>query len=262
MLVVNASNRSKILDWISSHRSADDQVQVRDRTSEWGMVAVQGPRSLDIVQPLVDTELRGIRYYWFAGTATCGSWAIVSRTGYTGEDGVELILPVENLEDLWARLLDQGAPLGLCPVGLGARDTLRLEAGMPLYGHELNETINPLEAGLSYAVKFDKPQFVGKEALLEAQRVGVRQCRIGLELEGKRIAREGMSLTRQGQGVGHVSSGTFGPTVQKSIAMGFVPPELSAPGQLLSVDIRGQAVPARVVKLPFYKRPRTQAPKG
>ncbi|MBI3468510.1 MAG: glycine cleavage system aminomethyltransferase GcvT [Planctomycetes bacterium] len=272
MLVVNASNRQKMLEWIGRHSPGNETVEVQDRTFDWGMIAVQGPRALEIVQPLVklwldappasglpataNARLDSIPYYRFAGIETCGTWGIVSRTGYTGEDGVELIVPADREIELWERVVAGGEKLGLKPCGLGARDTLRLEAAMPLYGHELDEQTNPLEAGLGFAIDLDKPDFIGKSALIAAKQAGLQRRRVGIVLEGKRIAREGMAILHAGQPVGRVTSGTFGPTVQQSIAMGYVPSSLRETGTELAVDIRGQAVPATVVKLPFYKRPR------
>jgi aminomethyltransferase len=260
MLVVNASNRVKILDHIRANRSAAEAVEVQDRTLEWGMIAIQGPRSLELVQPLVDTNLEAIKYYHFVGTSTCGSWGIASRTGYTGEDGVELIVPAEKIVELWDAIATAGQRIGLKPCGLGARDTLRLEAGMPLYGHELDERTDPFMAGLEFAVKLDKGTFIGKRALIAAKAAyGARlsRRRVGLQLEGKRIAREGFVVLHGSGKVGMVTSGTFAPTIAKSIAMAYVQPDVSEPGTELAVDVRGQTVGARVVRLPFYKRPKS-----
>ncbi len=268
MLVVNASNRPKVLDWTRAHLPADGSVELVDRTLDWGMIAVQGPKALDIVRPLVDlrqpggapdpsARLEAIKYYFFAGIGTCGTWGIVSRTGYTGEDGVELIVPSEKLVELWESVVRVGESHGLKPCGLGARDTLRLEAGMPLYGHELGEDIDPFMAGLDFAVKLDKPDLIGKRALVAAQQshdAKMSRRRVGIELEGKRIAREGFTLLKDGAKVGYVTSGTFAPTLAKSIAMAYLQPDLAEPGTELAVDVRGQAVPARVATLPFYKR--------
>jgi aminomethyltransferase len=259
MLVVNASNRPMILDHINAHWSAGDAVEVQDRTMDWGMMAIQGPRSLETVQPLVNTNVGAIRYYYFVGVETCGTWGIVSRTGYTGEDGVELIVPAEKVAEVWDAVMSSGERAGLKPCGLGARDTLRLEAGMPLYGHELDEHTDPFMAGLDFAVKLDKPEFIGKRALVAAKRAydaRLSRRRVGLELDGKRIAREGFEVVKAGVRVGVVTSGTFAPTLAKPIAMAYVQPDAAQPGTEVAVDIRGQAVPARVVKLPFYKRPK------
>jgi aminomethyltransferase len=258
MLVVNASNRLKILEHIRAHHSASDEVEIQDRTLEWGMIAIQGPRALEAVQPLVNRSLQSIKYYRFSGGETCGTWAIISRTGYTGEDGVELIVPSEKVVEVWSAIVDCGA--GVVPCGLGARDTLRLEAAMPLYGHELNEQMDPYMAGLEFAVQLDKPDFIGKRALVDAKKAydaRLSRHRVGLELEGKRIAREGFDVSHGGQRVGIVTSGTFAPTLGKSIAMAYVQPDLASVGTELAVDVRGQLVTARVTALPFYKRPKS-----
>jgi aminomethyltransferase len=265
MLVVNASNRLKILDWIRTHHAASDQVEVVDRTMDWGMIALQGPRALEIVEPLVqltrpggapDTAARldALKYYTFAGIGTCGSWGLVSRTGYTGEDGVELIVPAEKLVELTERLLAAGTAVGLAPCGLGARDTLRLEAAMPLYGHELSEEMNPFTAGLDFAVKLDKPDFIGRAAQVEAKANPNRPRRVGIKLDGRRIAREGALLFVGDRQIGRVTSGTFSPTLEAPIAMAYVEPAHATVGSTLDVDFRGQRLPAQVVSLPFYRR--------
>jgi aminomethyltransferase len=182
----------------------------------------------------------------------------VSRTGYTGEDGIEVILPAAELAGLCDQLQKSAERRGLClkPCGLGARDTLRLEAGMPLYGHELGEDIDPLQAGLSWAVKLDKGDFIGRDALVRLRQDTQRRQRVGLELEGRRIAREGSVVTSNGREAGRVTSGTFTPTLGKAVAMAYVDPELTAPGTVCAVDVRGKPAPAKVVPLPFYKKPR------
>jgi aminomethyltransferase len=177
---------------------------------------------------------------------------VISRTGYTGEDGVEIMLGASQAVELCEELLARGAK----PCGLGARDTLRLEAAMPLYGHELTEEIDPLQAGLGWAVKLDKGEFIGRDALLRRQQDKTRPVRVGLELEGKRIAREGAAVLRDGRPVGKVTSGTFAPTLNKALAMAYVEPAHAAVGTACSVDVRGKAEAARVVALPFYRRPK------
>jgi aminomethyltransferase len=253
LLVVNASNRIKILDWIEQHRPQFD-VQVEDLTLSEFMLAVQGPQAQRLLQPLVDVDLSTISYYHAAPATVIGQGALVSRTGYTGEDGFEVILPVTHALPLWTNLIDAGAGEGVLPAGLGCRDTLRLEAAMPLYGHELTEEIDPYTAGLGFAVKLEAGDFIGREALLVARANTDRLRRMGLELAGKRIAREGALLLSGDKRVGRVTSGTFSPTLEKSIAMGYIEPALAAVGTEVEVDIRGKREPARVVKLPFYKR--------
>jgi aminomethyltransferase len=253
-LVVNASNRVKIVDWIGRHRHKFP-AHVEDQTLATFMLAVQGPRALDVLHSHVDVEITDLKYYSGCEAVVFGRPALVSRTGYTGEDGFELVVAASDGPDVWHRLMSDGKELGLTACGLGARDTLRLEAGMPLYGHELCETIDPLTAGLSFAVKLKAGDFIGKSALVALQKTGIKKDRVGLELAGKRIAREGSAVFRDGQEIGQVTSGTFSPTLQKPIAMAYVDTGSAALGQAIEVDIRGKREPATVVKLPFYHRP-------
>lgn len=259
LMVVNASNREKIVAWFEKQK-AGFQVSMADQTFEWGMIALQGPKALAAMQ-LIDPAAGALKYYFASLGADAGSPGarILSRTGYTGEDGFEVIADPQNLQMMVGFLEAKptaakiGAPL--TPCGLGARDTLRLEAAMPLYGHELSEKIDPLQAGLDWAVKLDK-NFIGRDALVRRQNDKNRPVRVGLALEGKRAAREGYAILKGGQNVGVVTSGAFTPTLQKAIAMGYVAPGAAALGASLSVDIRGQAAAAQVVPLPFYKRPK------
>ncbi|HEX4148222.1 MAG TPA: glycine cleavage system aminomethyltransferase GcvT [Pirellulales bacterium] len=250
LLVVNASNREKILAWIEPRLAGREDVSLRDLTHDWAMLAVQGPRALRLAQPLVDVELAELKYYTGAEARVGGQPGIVSRTGYTGEDGCELIVPSSAAPDIWQKLVDAGAT----PAGLGCRDTLRLEAGMPLYGHELNEQIDPYQAGLAFAVNLAGRQFIGRDALALLKADRTRAVRVGLELSGKRVPREGFDIKLQNRRVGQISSGTFSPTLEKPLAMGHVEPAWAAPGQQLMVDIRGRDEPAVVVALPFYRR--------
>lgn len=253
MLVVNASNRPKIVSWIEEHRGGFN-VEFVDRTTEWFMLALQGPRSLELLQPLTNVTLSAMKYYSVADGEVCGVRGNISRTGYTGEDGFEIIVPVSAGRQVWEALMQAGSAYGIAPCGLGCRDTLRLEAAMPLYGHEMDEQTDPFTAGLAFGVKLDGGAFFGKSALEAAKARTDRPVRVGLELEGKRIAREGAELCSGDRVVGKVTSGTFSPTLEKAIAMGYVPADLAAPGTALEVDIRGKRVPAKVVPLPFYKR--------
>lgn len=271
LMVVNASNREKIVSWVNRHRPSGG-VHFEDVTFDRAMLAVQGPRAVTLLtealasepwQNAIPPDVRWdrLRYYHaeFLGPSNDDSGPLyVSRTGYTGEDGFEVILASAQVQQLVASLFDAarrlGIPLKAC--GLGARDTLRLEAGMPLYGHELTEEIDPFQAGLGWAVKMDKGDFIGRAALARRRQEASRPQRVGLELEGKRIAREGAAVLRDGRAVGRVTSGTFSPTLAKAIAMAYVEPADAPPGTACAVDIRGKPASARVVPLPFYRRTR------
>ncbi len=244
--VVNAGNREKIVAWLRQQATGTDVV-VEDQTFDTTMMAVQGPKALAVCEELFP-QAGQLRYYFAKQTSYQGQACILSRTGYTGEDGFELSVPNAVGEPMWAEFIKRG----VVPCGLGARDTLRLEAAMPLYGHELSEQINPLSAGLAWAVKFNKGDFIGREALLDHS---VDQpVRIGLVLDGKRAAREGSPILADGTAVGTVTSGSYVPHLEQSIAMGYVPMQHSAVGTSLAVDLRGTSIPATVVALPFYKR--------
>ena len=259
LLVVNASNRPKIIRWLGQHPEPSDVI-VTDLTTSWAMIAVQGPLALGLVQPLVEQNLSALKYYWAAETRIAGHGGIVSRTGYTGEDGCELIVGNRAVVDLWEKLLAAGAAQGVMPAGLGARDTLRLEAGMPLYGHELNEQTHPYMAGLGFAVNLEAEPFAGQSALRQAASDASYPRIVGLKLTGRRPAREGYPVLQRPEGsgearqVGQVTSGTFSPTLQQPIAMALVEAGAAAVGNQLEVDVRGQMVAAEVVPLPFYKR--------
>lgn len=253
-LVVNASNRRKILTWIDAQLTGVAGVEYRDRTAETAMIAVQGPKVIDILRPLVNADLAAMKYYTGLEALVSGVPAIVSRTGYTGEDGWELVVPADSAVTIWNDLLAKGEPLGALAAGLGCRDTLRLEAAMPLYGHELNESIDPLQAGLGFAVDLEGRQFPGRDALANLKDQPQRPKRVGLELSGKRAAREGYAIFSGEQKIGDVTSGTFSPTLDRPIAMGYVDPKFAAIGTEVEIDIRGRKEKARVVKLPFYKR--------
>jgi aminomethyltransferase len=258
LLVVNASNRPKILDWIderlAAQRDALPEVTYADLTHDWAMIAVQGPLAIALAQPLIEEDVGALKYYTGTEGRIAGHGGIVSRTGYTGEDGVELIVGNGVVEKIWSALLEAGRDRGVLPCGLGARDTLRLEAGMPLYGHELNEELSPLQAGLNFAVSLDKAAYPGRDALRRAAEDPSLPRLVGLELEGKRPAREGHAILADSGPVGRVTSGTFSPTFQKPVAMGYVAPAYGQPGAKLRVDIRGQLAGATVVRVPFYRR--------
>lgn len=253
-LVVNASNRVKLLDWIEP-RTGKYDVTFTDETSNTAMIAVQGPLALQVADELfTEGQPSDLSYYNASNGVLNGVPVTVSRTGYTGEDGVEFVMPAADAPIIWQRLIDCTHQLGGRAAGLGARDTLRLEAGMPLYGHELTEQINPFEAGLGFAVHLQDRSFPGSDRLREVVASGPARLRIGLRLDGRRVPREHYPILASGRQVGEVSSGTFSPTLQQPIAMGFVTPDLAARGTELEIDIRGRHAPATVVELPFYKR--------
>jgi aminomethyltransferase len=252
-VVVNASNRVKIVDWFR-RRLPDFATRLDDVTTTTAMIAVQGPRAMRLVAPLVEHDLSALRYYTGTDTRFDGVDCFISRTGYTGEDGCEIICPAECAAAVWEKLISAGASYGIQPVGLGARDTLRLEAAMPLYGHELTEQINPIQAGLGFAVSFGEREFVGRAALERFAKDASLPVRIGLQLDGKRVPRQSSAVLRAGEPIGEVTSGTFSPTFERPIAMAYVQPSAQVPGSHLDVDIRGTVHTAVVVPLPFYER--------
>jgi aminomethyltransferase len=255
MVVANASNARTVSDALAE-RLAGFSAVLDDRSLATGLVAIQGPRSIEILQPLADIDLAGIRYYGIAEGSVAGIPAQVARTGYTGEDGFELFVDVDRAGQAWDAVLAVGRDRGLVPVGLGARDTLRLEAGMPLYGNELDRETTPFEAGLGRVVKLSKAgDFTGRAALEKAAAEGPRRSLVGLSLTGRGIARHGYPVLDADGPTGVVTSGTMSPTLGTAIAMAYVAPRHAEPGTMLDVEIRGARVPARVVPLPFYKRP-------
>lgn len=265
VVVVNAANREKIIRWTHDHlpraraEARGQEVVVSDVTRLWAMFAIQGPKSVEVLQPLVDADLENMRYYngelvRILHPAAKRQGGIISRTGYTGEDGFELSIGAGIARGVWEALLELGKPLGLVPTGIGARDILRLEAGMPLYGHELTEEVNPFEAGLEFTCYLTGVDFPGRDALRRLESEPPQRARVGLELASRRVAREGFPVLHAGEQVGRITSGTFSPTLGKSIAMAYVRPDCAGPHADLRVDIRGQPEPARVVPLPFYRR--------
>jgi aminomethyltransferase len=255
-LVVNASNRPKILQWLSSQRRGDEDVDWDDETMQSAMIAVQGPRAMQIVEALWSgkSSPSRLRYYSATEGQVAGSPALVSRTGYTGEDGCEIITSSADALHVWRQVFEQGTEHAAKPAGLGARDTLRLEAGMPLYGHELSENINPLEADLSFAVQLEDREFPGAGVLRSVLDDGARRRRIGLKLSGKRVPREAFAVLDNNKQVGVITSGTFSPTLNQPIAMALVDTAHAREGALLKVDIRGRTEDANIVALPFYRR--------
>jgi len=254
-LVCNASNREAVIRQFEEHL-AGSKAKLIDRTFETAMIAVQGPSAQATLQAIYDQPLDALRYYHFGEGKLAGDVpAIVSRTGYTGEVGFELIVDADQAVKVWEALLKSGESYGILPCGLGARDTLRLEAGMPLYGHELSDSINPYASGVGWAVKLDKGDFVGSDALSQHQ-ASPGATRIGLRLQGKRIARQGAAVSIGGRVVGSVTSGAFSPTLGASIAVALVDPGAAVVGTEAIIDVRGKEEPAVIVELPFYKRPK------
>lgn len=253
-LVVNAGNREKILAWLNKHLADAPDVKMKDLTLETAMIAVQGPLALSVLKSVVEADLDQLAYYTATIANVLGHRALISRTGYTGEDGCEIVVAADKAVEVWQAILDRGAERGFRACGLGARDTLRLEAAMPLYGHELSEEINPLEAELEFAVNLKDREFIGSAALAAAKAQGVSRKRVGLVVEGKRPPREGYALYHNGAEVGRVTSGALSPTLQKGIAMAYLPTALATPGTELEIDLRGTRDKAVVVKMPFYQR--------
>ena len=258
LMVVNAGNLQKVLRWLDDRQQEFDLVEAdlswEDVTHQQSMFAVQGPRSAEALARVCDTDLSAMRYYTAMQVSIDAGEGIVSRTGYTGEDGWELIVPAKIAEPIWEKLVAACEQIGGMCVGLAARDTLRLEAAMPLYGHELSEDISPLQAGLEFAVKLEDHEFVGREALLRLTKHGNFPRRIGLIGHGRRAPRDGYLICSAGRPIGRVSSGTHSPTLDRPIAMGFVDADFAVVGTEVSIDMRGREEVAEVVALPFYKR--------
>jgi aminomethyltransferase len=255
LVVANAANTSVVSDTLAE-RLHGMRAILDDRSLATALCAVQGPRSVEILAPLTDIDLGALRYYAIADGHVAGIRALVARTGYTGEDGFEVFVDTSSAESLWDAMFESGRPFGLAPVGLGARDTLRLEAGMPLYGNELDRGTNPFEAGLGRVVKLDKPAaFVGRPALERVAREGVARKLVGLVVKGRGIARHGYPVFSGDRRTGAVTSGTQSPSLGVPIAMAYVAPGDAEPGTMVDVGIRDSRVPAEVVPLPFYHRP-------
>jgi aminomethyltransferase len=258
LLVVNAGNQDRDFEWIRSHRpSASDGGQgggVFNVGREWALIGVQGPRAVGLVQRLTTSELSGLKYYGFIEGNVADVPCLISRTGYTGEDGFELFCGDEDAVRLWRTLLDAGEADAIRPAGLGARDTLRLEAGMRLHGNDIDPSTNPLEAGLEWTLSLDK-EFIGRDAIVQARQQGLSRVLAGFKMLDRSIPRHGYAVVENGRRVGTVTSGNVSFTLGYNIGMAFVPPTLAEPGTHFGVDVRGAAAPAEVVAMPFYKRP-------
>jgi aminomethyltransferase len=256
LLVVNAGNIPKDYAWIAEQiKTAGDAVAV-DASSRYALLAVQGPAAVQILQPLTGLDLAGLKYYWFAHGEIASVRGTISRTGYTGEDGFEVFVPPQSADRVWQAILESGKTAGLIPCGLGARDTLRLEASMRLHGNDIDETTTALEADLGWIVGWKKDDFVGAGRLREQKAAGVTRKIVGFEMLDRGIARHGYDACVGGAKVGVVTSGTQTPFLKKAIGMAYLPIEHTAPDTEFDVDIRGRQTRARVVPMPFYKRPR------
>ena len=257
LLVVNAGTTEKDWDWISSHKTDADNVVLTNASADFCQIAVQGPDALGILQQLTRTELEPIKYYHFQEGVVDGVESIISRTGYTGEDGFEVYAKPEFAVQIWNKLLETGKygeADGILPCGLAARNTLRLEAAMSLYGHELDDDITPPEAGLSWITKLQKGEFIGSAALIAQKEAGLTRKIAGFEMTEPGIARDGYSVFVNGEKVGIVTSGSPAPYLKKNIGLAFLPPEFANVGQEIKIEVRGKHLSAQVVPTPFYKR--------
>jgi aminomethyltransferase len=267
LLVINAGTREKDFNWVRDNTRRFD-CQVENLSDDFTQIAIQGPRAVDLLQKLTDADLAKVRFYWVTrGIIRLHEDSVrrdlgdtlIARTGYTGEDGFEIYVPSDQPTSAWVwnEILQVGKELGALPCGLGARNTLRLEAKLPLYGHEISNSINVWEAGLDRFCKMEKPEFIGREALAKAKASHTVRTLVGLEMVDRGIARDGYNLLGlDGKKIGYVTSGSYAPFLKKNIALGYVPPDRSAAGTELQVEIRGQGVKAKVVPTPFYKKPK------
>jgi len=259
LLVINAGTREKDFNWVRDNTRQFD-CKVENLSDDFTQIAIQGPKGVDLLQKLTDANLSAVKFYWVTRGTVCGlKNTLIARTGYTAEDGFEIYVPADEATSamVWNRLLEVGKEFGAVPCGLGARNTLRLEGKLPLYGHEISDTINVWEAGLDRFCKMEKPEFVGRVALEIAKSESLKRTLVGLEMVERGIARDGYKvLDEGGRGIGCVTSGSYAPFLKKNIALAYVPPEFSSLGSTVKVEIRGQGVKAQVVPTPFYKRPK------
>lgn len=251
-LCVNASNQDKDFEHIAAHNHFDAVVE--NNGERYAQIAIQGPKARATLQKLTRVDLSGIKYYWFTDGEVSGAPARIAHTGYTGEDGFEIYVPPADAERMWKLVMDAGAEFGIKPCGLGARNTLRLEAKMALYGHEIDASISPLEADLGWIVKLDKGEFVGRDALVKQKETGLRRKLIGFEMRGRGIGRDGYEVFLNGAPAGWVTSGGPAPTLNKNVGLCYLPAEQSVPGTSIQIVIRNQPVDAVTVETPFYLR--------
>lgn len=253
-LCVNAANTDRDFDWIVRHNSFG--AEVRNVSAEYSQLALQGPRAARMLMKVTDADVPGLKYYWFCRARCCGVEGWLARTGYTGEDGFEFYFSPEHSERVWTGLLEAGKPEGLVPAGLGARNTLRLEAGYALYGHELDKETTLLEANLGWIGKLDKGDFIGREPLQEQLEHGTRKKLVGFEMTDRGIARDGYAVWIEGKVAGRVTSGSPAPFLKKNIGLAYVPPQHAQVDREIQIEIRGKLAAARLVPIPFYKRPK------
>jgi aminomethyltransferase len=259
LLVINAGTREKDFSWVRDNTHSF-RCKVEHLSDDFTQIAIQGPRAVDLLQKLTDADLSSVKFYWVTRATVCGLKNIlIARTGYTGEDGFEIYIPADEATSVrvWTEILKAGKEFGVVPCGLGARNTLRLEAKLPLYGHEISDTINVWEAGLDRFCKMEKPEFIGHAALEQAKTSGLKRTLVGLEMVERGIARDGYKVFDDASSeIGYVTSGSPAPFLKKNIALAYVPPEFANVGGVVRVEIRGQGVKAQVVPTPFYKRPK------
>ena len=257
LLVINAGTREKDFNWVRDNTGGFD-CSVNNLSDDFTQIAIQGPKGVDLLQKLTDADLSSVKFYWFTHGGVCGLKNIlIARTGYTGEDGFEIYIPSDEATSarVWNEILQVGKEFGVVACGLGSRNTLRLEAKLPLYGHEISDTINVWEAGLDRFCKMEKPAFLGRTELARARTEGVKRTLVGLEMVERGIARDGYKvLDERGHQIGYVTSGSPAPYLKKNIALAYVPPEFAAIGSTVNVEIRGQGVKAQVVPTPFYRK--------
>jgi aminomethyltransferase len=254
LLVVNAGTTEKDWDWITSHKGEDDDIALTNASDSYCQIAIQGPKALRILQRLTETNLDEIKYYHFTIGHVDGIESIISRTGYTGEDGFEVYAPADDAVQLWNKMLETGEEEDILPCGLAARNTLRLEAGMSLYGHELGDDISTLEANLGWITKLQKGDFIGRDKIADLKEKGIKRKLVGFEMKEPGIARDGFDVYIGEEKVGIVTSGSPAPFLKKNIGYAFVPPEFANAGQEIRIDVRGKRLAAEVVPTPFYKR--------
>jgi aminomethyltransferase len=259
LLVINAGTREKDFNWVRDNTRQFD-CKVEHLSDDFTQIAIQGPKGVDLLQKLTDADLSKVKFYWVTRGTVCGlNNILIARTGYTAEDGFEIYVPSDEATGamVWNKVLEAGKEFGVVPCGLGSRNTLRLEGKLPLYGHEISDTINVWEAGLDRFIKMDKPEFIGRTALEKAHGAGLKRTLVGLEMVERGIARDGYKVQDEtGREIGYVTSGSYAPFLKKNIALAYVPPEYGNVGATVKVEIRGQGVAARVVPTPFYKRPK------